>query len=183
MKKCLMVILFLLISIPMSAQTIKFQGTEFSIGFGSFFDRASVTFSKKAMYGVLQWHGVGFPALKEGTSTGIAIEGHPSTLLSKTTDGVRLQSLEAVDYRVWSISRVPISALPIARLQSGALSHMFSGVDALLAEGGPDDFTGDFDVRIVMGGHFGKIGPGKITVELYMFQDNVPVSFVISYGF
>jgi len=60
---------------------------------------------------------------------------------------------------------------------------MFSGVDALIAEGGPDDFTGDFDARFVMGGDFGKVGPGNIVVELIMFQEYVPVSFVVLYSF
>lgn len=164
---------------------LELQPTSIALGFGSFFDRANVMFSTKAMYGVLQWHGVGFPALADGTSTGIAIEGHPATLFSEDLESgeIRVQSLEAVDYRIWSTTRVPISAIPIARLQSGVVAHMFVGGDALLAEGGPDDFTGEFDARAVVGGNFGGLGPVQIVVDIYLFQRNVPVSFVVLVGF
>jgi hypothetical protein len=164
---------------------IELQPLSIALGCGSFFDRANVTFSSKAMYGALQWHGVGFPALADGTSTGLAIEGHPATLFSEDFEAgeIRVQALEAVDYRVWSTTRIPISAIPIARLQSGVVANMFSGVDALLAEGGPDDFTGDFDARLVVGGDFGGLGPGRVVLEIYMFQRNVPVSFALFYGF
>ena len=164
------------------ASAVRLQLTAWGIGFGSFFDEESITFSAKALYGTVQLHGVGFPALQEGTSTGIAIEGHPARLFSQAGGDFKLQVLENVDFRVWSINRVPVSAIPINIFQSGTLSRVFSGVDVLLYEQGPGDWTGEHDVRLVLGGDLGVLGPGNIVAEIYMFQQGIPIAFAISYG-
>lgn len=164
---------------------IRLQITRWAFGVGSFFDQEAVTFSTEALYGAVQLHAIGFPGLKEGTSTGIVIEAHPGRLISKTIDdGLRIQSIvDDVDYRVWSVNRVPISAIPIDALQSGILSRTFVGTDLLLYEGGPRDYTGDFEARFVIGGDLGVLGPGNVIVEIYMLQQDVPIAFSIFYGF
>jgi hypothetical protein len=141
-----------------------------------------VTFSTDALYVPIQFHGVGLPFIKEGTSTGIAVEIHPSKLLSFEDGGVRVQQIGQLDYRLWSITRVPISAIPWGRLQSGSVARMFSGVDMLIDEGGKD-FTEGFDVRMVIGGDLGVLGPGNLVVEIYSFQQDVPIAFSLLYGF
>ncbi len=161
---------------------VRLQLTTWGVGFGSFFDQESVTFSAKALYGAVQLHGVGFPALAEGTSTGVSIEGHPAKLFSQAGGDFRLQVLENVDFRVWSINRVPVSAIPINIFQSGTLSRVFSGIDVLLYEQGPEDWTGEHDTRMVIGGDLGVLGPGNVVVEIYMFQRDVPIAFAIFYG-
>ena len=161
---------------------VRFQIKQWALGFGSFFDQEAVTFSTKALYGAVQLHGVEFPALAEGTSTGIAIEGHPAQLLTQSEGDVRFQALNNVDFRVWSINRVPVSAIPINIFQSGTLSRVFSGVDILLYEQGPEDWTGEHDTRMVIGGDLGVLGPGNVVVEIYMFQRDVPIAFSIFYG-
>lgn len=162
---------------------VQLQIKQWAFGFGSFFDQESVTFSAKALYGTVQLHGVGFPALAEGTSTGIAIEGHPAQLLTKSGGDFRFQALDNVDYRVWSINRVPMSVIPINIFQSGTLSRVFSGLDILLYEQGPEDWTGEHDTRMVIGGDLGVLGPGNVVVEIYMLQQDVPIAFAIFYGF
>jgi hypothetical protein len=57
------------------------------------------------------------------------------------------------------------------------------GTDLLIAEGGPEDYMGDFDARFVVGGDLGRVGPGHIVVEIYALEDNVPISFSFFYGF
>jgi hypothetical protein len=161
---------------------IAFQISSIAVGFGSFFDQESVTFSTDALYLPIQLHGVGLPFIKEGTSTGISVEVHPAKLFTVTEDGVRLQQFGQLDYRLWSITRVPISAIPWGRLQSGTMSRVFSGVDLLIDEGG-EDFTKGFDQRMVLGGDLGVLGPGNFVAEIYMFQQDVPIAFSIFYGF
>lgn len=164
---------------------VEFNLGRIALGVGSFFDTEAITFSTDALYFSVQWHGFEFPILKEGTSTGIMIEGHVAKLFTEDfEDGdVRFQYLEHLDYRIWSCNRVPINAIPIEKLQSGSISRMYAGTDLLIAEGGPDDFTGDFDARFVFGGDLGVIGPGNLVVEIYSFQQDIPIAFGIFYGF
>lgn len=157
---------------------IQLQIEQGAIGFGSFFDNENITFSMDALFVGLQWHGVGFPGLVEGTSTGIGFEFHPGVLLEE--NGMRL--LGTVDWRMWSLSRVPISAIPIKALQSGTLSHVFMGTDILIEESGGHDFTGDFEARLVIGGDLGQVGPGSFVLELYFFEQTKPVAFAVNYG-
>ena len=162
---------------------VRLQIKQWAVGFGSFFDQEAVTFSTKALYGAVQLHGIGFPALKEGTSTGIVIEGHPARLFAETSEGgVRLQALDNVDFRLWSINRVPMSAIPLKIFQSGTMSRIFSGGDILLYEQGPEDWTGEHDTRMVLGGDLGVLGPGNVVVEIYMFQKDIPIAFAVFYG-
>ena len=129
-------------------------------------------------------YGISYPSfIKEGTSTGITFEGHPGKVFTKAIEGGYEQLLENVDWRLWSTTRIPISAMPIRALQSGSVSRMFAGTDLLIAEGGPEDFTGDFDARFVFGGELGILGPGNTVFEIYMFQQDVPIAFALFYGF
>lgn len=160
---------------------VRLQIESWSFGFGSFFDQESVTFSQKALYGVFQFHGLGFPALEEGVSTGVSVEGHPGSLLTVSEGDIRVQNLNNVDFRVWSITRVPVSTIPFGIFQSGMLSRTFSGLDVLLHEQGAD-WTGNHDVRMVLGGDLGVFGPGNFVVELYLLQENVPIAFAVIYG-
>ncbi len=183
---------------PAGEEKIRFQFTTAAIGFGSFFDQEAVTFSVAALYVAVQWHGIGLPIIEEGTSTGILLEGHAAQILGQEEFGysMRVQDLSTVDYRIWSMTRVPISAIPLNILQSGSVSRMYTGVDVLLAEGGtgrsppPDradwpenDWTGDFNQRFVLGGDLGVLGPGNVAFEIYSFQEDVPIAFALFYGF
>ena len=131
----------------------------------------------------VQWHGIELPFLEDGTSTGLSFEGHPAKLIEKVIEGGRFLAIEDVDYRIWSTTRVPVSAIPIKALQDGTPGRMFTGVDVLLVEGGPLDWTEDFDARLVIGGDLGVLGPGNLVFELYMLQKDVPIAFSIFYGF
>lgn len=165
-------------------ENLRFQFNTIAFGFGSFFDQESVTFSTDALYGAVQWHGVGLPVVKEGTSTGIMLEGHVGKIFGQEefVYSMRVQGLMTVDYRIWSITRVPISAIPLAALQAGSVSRMYSGTDILLAEGGTGNYTDNFDVRLVFGGDLGVLGPGNMAFEIYSFQENLPIAFALFYG-
>lgn len=175
-------------------ESIRFQFKSLAFGFGSFFDNEAITFSKDALYGAIQWHGIGLPIIEEGSSTGILLEGHVGQILGQEEFGysMRVQDLRTVDYRIWSMTRVPISAIPFNIFKKGVVSRMYSGTDILLTEGGTDillaeegeiDYTKDFNVRLVFGGDLGVIGPGNMTFEIYSFQKNQPIAFAIFYGF
>ncbi len=170
---------------PAEDEKVRFQFTTAAIGFGSFFDQEAVTFSSEALYVAVQWHGIGLPVIKEGASTGLLFEGHAAQILGQEEFGnsMRVQSLSSVDYRLWSMSRIPISAIPLNILQSGSVSRMYSGTDILLAEGGSGDYTDDFDVRLVFGGDMGVLGPGNLAFEIYSFQDDQSIAFAFFYGF
>lgn len=164
--------------------SIQLAIEKFAIGGGSFFDQESVTFSKEALYVSLQWHGVQLPFIREGTSTGIAFEGHPASLFEQElSEKVRIRALDHVNWRIWSITRVPLSAVPVRAFQSGTLGRMFVGTNVLVAEGGPRDFTDGFDTTLVIGGDLGRAGPGNIVLEIITLQDDVPISFLFVYGF
>ena len=162
---------------------IELQLERIALGFGSFFDNEGVTFSKEALYFSVQLHGIAFPFIKEGTSTGICFEGHPAKISPQDVEGGDVQLIEKFNWRLWSTTRMPISAIPIRALQSGPFSRMFVGGGALLAEGGPEDFTGEFDARLVFGGDLGIVGPGNAVFEIYMFQEGITIAGTIFYGF
>ena len=162
---------------------VGLQLTTWGVGFGSFFDEESVTFSADALYAAVQFHGIGIPSLAEGTSTGIAFETHPAQMVTRNVSGnLQIRAFNEIDFRLWSITRVPMSAIPLKIFQSGTLARTFTGVDALIHEQGSHDFTGDFDARMVLGGDLGVLGPGNVVVEIYMFQRDVPIAFAIFYG-
>lgn len=175
---------------------VRIQATRWAVGVGSFFDQESVTFSTDALYMAIQWHGVGLPFVEDGTSTGLMLEGgwslgtatralNPSTIITENFEAsdFRLQHTENVDYRIWSMSRVPVSVIPIGALQNGTPGRMYTGVDVLLAEGGPVDRTNGFDARFVIGGDLGIIGVGNLVFEIYSLQQDVPIAFAVFYGF
>ncbi len=175
---------------------VRIQTKRWAVGFGSFFDQESTTFSAEALYMSIQWHGVGLPFVEEGTSTGLMLEGgwslgaatvalNPSTVVTEEFEDsdVRLQVVENVDYRIWSMTRVPISVIPIRALQSGASGRMYSGLDVLIAEGGAVDRTEGFESRFVLGGDLGIVGVGNLIFEVYALQQDVPIAFAVFYGF
>jgi hypothetical protein len=159
---------------------ITFQFDAFAFGVGSFFAEEGTTFSVDALFVPIQLHGVGIPFIKSGTSTGIAIEFHPATLTFGQGGNPQLNQL---DYRLWSVSRVPLSAIPWSKLQSGTPSRMFAGTDLLINEGGPDDYTGGFDARFVIGGDLGIIWKGNMVIEIYSLQRDIPIAFALFWGF
>ncbi len=156
---------------------VTFQYTAIAGGIGSFFSEEAITFDTKALFIPIQFHGVGLPFIKQGTSTGVALELHP-TSVAYGSSGPFFGS----DYRLWSITRMPISAVPLSKLQSGTPSRTFLGADILIDEGG-EDYTGEFEVRFVIGGDLGVLGPGNIVLEIYSFQKDIPIAFAIFYGF
>lgn len=158
---------------------VRFEVERISVGVGSFLG----LMSWNKVFASIQWHGVQLPVLKQGTSTGISVEGHVANIWTEDIDDVtRVQGIEDVDFRIWSTTRVPISAVPIGALQSGTPSRMWTGTDILIHEEGKD-WTGDFQARLVIGGDAGVLGPGNITFEVYMFQPNVPVAFAMFYSY
>lgn len=162
----------------------QFQVDAFSFGAGTFFGDTGISFSAESLFVELQFHGVALPFIKTGTSTGIALEGHLAKMFGRNT-WKNLQTLQfsEMSWRIWSITRVPLSAVPVKSLQSGTPSRVFAGTDLLVAEGGPVDYTGGFDARFVLGGDLGVIGPGNLVLEVYMFEQNKPVYFAMIYGF
>ena len=152
-----------------------------TIGIGAFLNQPSL--SGDMLFGSIQLHGVGLPFIREGTSTGIAFEGHITKIFTENIDGLIVQSFETMDWRVWSITRVPMAAIPIRALKSGTPARMFLIADVLLAEGGPVDWTDGFDARIGFGGDLGILGPGNLVIEVYMFQRDIPIAVGFSYGF
>lgn len=167
---------------PEKAVELNLKGL--AVGFGSFFDDESVTFSTTAMYAAVQYHAVGFGFVEDGLSTGFQFESRVGRLNTIDLANGRLQFLDNFQYRFWSITRVPVSAIPIAALDTGILGNMFTGVDFVLTERIVEDdpFKGR-DKRLVVGGDLGKLGIGHIVLEIYSLQDNVPISFAVFYGF
>ena len=151
-----------------------------AVGFGAFLNQTSL--STDMLFGAIQLHGIGLPFIREGTSTGIALEGHITKIFTEQIDGVTVQSFETMDWRVWSITRVPVSAIPVKALQSGTPARMFLIADVLIAEGGPVDWTDGFEFRGGFGGDLGIIGPGNLVIEVYSQRD-IPVAVGLVYGF
>lgn len=163
---------------------IQFQVDAFSFGAGTFFSDTGIVFSSESLFVELQFHGLALPFIKQGTSTGIALEGHLAKMFGRSVwDNHQTLQFSEMSWRIWSITRIPLSAVPIKSLQSGTPSRVFAGTDLLIAEGGPSDYTGGFDARFVMGGDLGVIGPGNLVLEVYTFEKNKPVYFALIYGF
>lgn len=160
---------------------IDLQLERISIGIGAFLNQPSL--SGDMLFGSIQLHGIGLPFIREGTSTGIALEGHITKIFTENIEGVTVQSFETMDWRVWSITRVPMSAIPIKALKSGTPGRMFLIADVLLAEGGPVDWTDGFEARVGFGGDLGILGPGNLVIEVYMFQQGIPFAVELGYGF
>lgn len=160
---------------------IQIQVERITIGIGAFLNQPSL--SGDMLFGSIQLHGVGLPFIREGTSTGIAFEGHITKIFTENIEGVIVQSFETMDWRIWSITRVPMAAIPIRALKTGTPARMFLIADVLLAEGGPVDWTDGFDARIGFGGDLGILGPGNLIIEVYMFQRDIPIAVGFSYGF
>lgn len=156
---------------------IDLQIERIAVGVGTIIPDAGFSFD--AVYVPVQMHGIGLPFIRQGTSTGITVEFHPASVHFANGRPV----IEQIDYRIWSTTRVPISAIPIRALESGSVTRMFIGTDLLLDEGGPDDFTGGFDQRMAIGGDLGIIGPGNLVIEAYLFQNNIPFAVNALYGF
>lgn len=160
---------------------IDLQIERISLGIGAFLNQPSL--SGDMLFGSIQLHGIGLPFIRAGTSTGIAFEGHITKIFTENIDNVTVQSFETMDWRIWSITRVPIGAIPIRALKSGTPARMFFIADVLLAEGGPVDWTDGFEVRAGFGGDLGILGPGNLVIEVYVFQKDIPVAVNFGYGF
>lgn len=160
---------------------IDLQLERITVGIGAFLNQPSL--SGDMLFGSIQLHGLGLPFIREGTSTGIALEGHITKIFSETIGDFTVQSFETMDWRVWSITRLPMSAIPIGAFKSGTPARMFLIADVLVAEGGPVDWTNGFDARIGFGGDLGILGPGNLVIEVYMFQQDIPIAVGLAYGF
>ncbi len=161
----LALVLALALAQPAQAQ-ISFEPKDFSVGGGSMFGDEAVTFSWKAAFAAVHWHGLS--VLNSGT-TGVGVEIHPATML----DGP--ESIDTVDWRFWSLNRAKMSVLQIP---GEIWESMYLGGDVLVAEGGAVDFTEGFSARLVYG-----IREGPIQVEIYMFERYRPISFSFMYRF
>lgn len=97
--------------------------------------------------------------------------------LFNTTSGVGLEVPLGGDfeYAVWSLNRAPVP---------GTNNRMYAGSDFKLIQstenGGAE---GDFDMRLVTGYRLADVGPGQLLAELYLIEENRPVSFALKYGF
>jgi len=160
---------------------IEIQIDRVTASFGAFLNQPN--FSTNMLFGSIQLHGVGLPFIREGASTGVAFEGHITKIFTENIGNVTIQSFETVDWRVWSITRIPLGVIPIKALKSGTPARMFLIADVLVAEGGPVDWTDEFSVRAGFGGDLGVIGPGNLVIEVYTFQRGIPIAVTLGYGF
>lgn len=140
----LALIFALMLAQPAQAQTkiLELKPSDFAVGGGSMFGEESTTFSLDAAFAAVHWNGI---ALFGEASTGVGIEIHPATIIS---DGNMVQFLDNVDWRLWSLNRIEMSAL---QLPGEIWELMYLGSDLLVAEGGGNDYTGGFDARFVYG--------------------------------
>jgi hypothetical protein len=162
-------VLALMLAQPAQAQ---FVIEEVSVGGGSMFGDEAMTFSWDAAFFAVHWQGI---TVTDAARTGLGVEIHPATVVSSFEDGVNVQAIDTVDWRLWSLNRVKMSALQIP---GEVWESMYLGGDLLLAEGGGFDFTGDFSARFVYG-----VREGPIQLELYMFEKYRPISFAMMYRF
>jgi hypothetical protein len=177
MKRFFMFVAFLLSPVLTFPQVIHIEPTQISIGGGAMIGDNGIIASWDSAFATVQWHGVSMFA--DNVTTGIGVEIHPAAVWSETQDGFRLQYVEDVDWRLWSMNRVKMSALQIP---GGVWESMFIGTDLLIQEGGSTDFTGDFHARLVYGVKE-KAGPGWVELEIYMFEKYRPVSFAVLYRY
>lgn len=177
MRNICILLALLLAPALVSAQSIRVEPSQVSLGLGSVFADESMTFSWEAFFGAIHWHGV--EIMNRQITSGVGLEIHPAAVFSSSKDNISIQQFEAVDFRVWSINRLDMSALQIP---GDIWEKLYVGSDFLIAEGGSTDFTGDFSARFVFGAQE-KAGPGWIDLEIYMFEKYRPISFAILYRY
>lgn len=177
MKRLIAVLICLLLPVMASAQTIRVEPSEISLGGGAMIGENGIIASWDSAFAAIQWRGVQMFA--DNFVSGVALEVHPAAVLSFKEGNALVQYIEQVDFRVWSMNRVTMSALP---LPGEIWESMFIGTDLLVYEGGSKDHTGDFSARLVFGVQE-KAGPGFIDLEIYMFEKYRPVSFAMFYRY
>jgi len=164
-----------LLAQPAQAQMkiLQVEPVEFAVGGGSMLGDEAVTFSLDAAFAAIHWHG--FALFDSNASSGIGVEIHPASIVSSFEDGVAVQFIDTVDWRFWSLNRIEMSAL---QLPGEIWETMYIGSDLLLAEGGGNDYSGDFSARFVYG-----VKEGPVQLEFYMFEKYRPISFAFFYRF
>jgi hypothetical protein len=177
MKRFVYLLAILLLPALVSAQVIRAEPTQISVGGGSMLAEENMTFSWEAAFGAIHWHGVELFG-RNGT-TGVGVEIHPAAVLSFSEGNIRLSQMDQVDWRLWSLNRVKVSAL---QLPGEIWEKMYLGSDFLIYEGGSTDYTGDFTARFVFGVKE-KAGPGWLDFEFYMFEKYRPISFAVFYRY
>ena len=172
-------ILLALLSAPalVSAQSIRAEPSQVSIGAGSMLGDEGTTFSWEGFFGAIHWHGV--EIMNRQITSGVGIEIHPAAVFSFTENNISIQQVDAVDFRVWSLNRLNMS---VFQLPGDVWEELYIGSDFLIVEGGSTDFTGDFTARFVFGASE-KAGPGWLDLEIYMFEKYRPISFSILYRY
>ena len=177
MKRLFVFLAVLFLSPSLSAQVIRVEPTQISVGGGAMIGDDFIITSWDSAFASIQWHGVSM--FDADLTSGVGLEIHPAAVLSFQEDGIRMQAIDQVDFRVWSLNRLKMSAL---QLPGPIWDSMFIGTDLLVYEGGSTDHTGDFTARLVYGVRE-KAGPGWIELELYMFEKYRPVSFALLYKY
>jgi len=177
MKRLVAVLVCLLLPVMASAQTIRVEPTQISLGGGAMIGENGIIASWDSAFAAIQWHGV--QIYDDNIMTGAGIEIHPAAVFSYKDGNILVQDISQVDFRVWSLNRVKMSAM---QLPGEVWESMFIGTDLLVYEGGSKDFTGDFSARLVFGAKE-KAGPGWIDLEIYMFEKYRPVSFAVFYRY
>jgi len=165
----------LMLAQPAQAQTkiLQFEPTDFSIGGGSMLGEEAMTFTWDSAFAAVHWHGVAL--FGDNASSGIGVEIHPASVVSSFENNVSVQSIDTVDWRFWSLNRIEMSAL---QLPGEIWETMYIGSDLLLAEGGGNDYSGDFSARFVYG-----VKDGPVQLEFYMFEKYRPISVAFFYRF
>lgn len=177
MRYLIAIMLCLMLPVMVSAQTIRVEPSEISIGGGAMIGENGIIASWDSAFAAIQWRGIQMFA--DNFVSGVGLEVHPAAVFSVKDGNVLVQAFDQVDFRVWSLNRVKMSA---TQLPGSVWESMFIGTDLLLYEGGSTDFTGDFDMRLVYGVQE-QAGPGFIDLEIYMFERYRPVSFAVFYRY
>lgn len=164
-RKLFMLVAFLLIALPLSAQDKEQEEPPISIqakvgaGGGSFFGEEDVAFDSEAAFAALQWYGVKLPI--DGGSSGIGIEIHFGNTVS---------------YSLWNLNRADVPGLE---------GKLYAVADMKFGEGsgGEAGYSSDFDFRTGVGSYLGKVGPGNLVVEFYTLEEDRPIAFAMLYRF
>jgi len=165
---------FILSAQPAQAEDVKIlelKASDFSVGGGSMFGEESMTFDLDSAFAAVHWHGVAL--FGPAGSTGVGVELHPASFVDDGNGGT--QSVGNADWRFWSLNRLNMKTL---QLPGEVWEMIYIGSDLLLAEGGGNDYTGDFDARFVFG-----LNEGPVQIEFYMFEKYRPISFALMYRF
>lgn len=177
MKRFFMSLVFLLFPMLAFPQVIRVEPTQISVGGGAMIGDNGIIASWDSAFAAIHWHGVEMFAAN--VTSGVGIEIHPAAVVSGWEEGVFVQAIDQVDWRIWSLNRVKVSALQIP---GSIWESMFIGTDLLIQEGGSKDHTGAFTARLAFGVKE-KAGPGWIDLEIYMFEKYRPVSFALFYRY